>query len=151
MDIIRRDTDYALRMAAYLARAYETAKPVSARTLAQENHVSYAIACKLLQKLSAAALVTSIMGPRGGFVLTREPKAITFKQVLEAIQGPITVNRCLLGDFKCPLKGTCPVHPKVGHMQRTLNDFLAGVTLAEFAKTKGMQNDDTTQKAKRYS
>ena len=149
MDMIRRDTDYALRMASHLAKAYPTGKPLSARVLARDNAVSYAIACKLLQKLSAADVVVSTMGPQGGFVLSRRPEAITFGQVIEAIQGPVNVIRCLAGDFRCPLKGGCPVHQKLGDMQHVIDGFLADVTLAEFAKTKGMQNDESSKKTKR--
>ena len=104
MDLIRRDTDYALRLAAELAKAHESQKPLSARVLAKNNHVSYALACKLLQKLASAGLVDSTMGPRGGFVLAQKPEAVTFGQIIEAIQGPVSVIRCLMGDFKCPMK-----------------------------------------------
>lgn len=137
MDLIRRDTDYALRLAAELAKAYDSQKPLSARVLAKNNHVSYALACKLLQKLAAAGLVESTMGPRGGFVLAQQPQAITFGQIIEAIQGPVSVIRCLIGDFKCPMKAHCPVNPKLYQMQQQINSFLNDVTLAEFVKPKG--------------
>ena len=139
MDMIRRDTDYALRMAAHLAGAYGDDHRLSARVLARENHVSYAIACKLLQKLAAAGVVDSTMGPKGGFVLARRPDDITFGQVIAAVQGPVSVIRCMIGDFCCPLKNACPVHQKLGTMQQTIDTYLHAITLAEFVKTKGTQ------------
>ena len=143
MDVIRRDTDYALRLAARLAKQSASGgRPLSARMLAQANHVSYAHACKLLQRLAAAGLVSSMMGPKGGFVLARPPESITFRQVVEAVQGPISVIRCLMGDFECPMKDACPVGPKLGQMQEQINGFLNDVTLAEFVKTKGTGTDD---------
>jgi Rrf2 family protein len=138
MDLIRRDTDYALRLAAQLAKVCGTGRPMSARVLAKDNHVSYSLTCKLLQKLAAAGLVNSTMGPKGGFLLARRPESITFGQVIEAVQGPVSVIRCLMGDFKCPMKGSCPASPKLKEMQQQINGFLNDVTLAEFVKTKGV-------------
>ncbi len=141
MDVIRRNTDYALRLAAQLAAGHAAGKPLSARYLAGQTHVAYPVACKLLQKLAAAGLVDSVMGPKGGFRLAKQPEAITFGQVIEAVQGPISVIRCLMGDFECPLKGTCPVGPKLKTMQDQINGFLHDVTLAEFLKTKGVKTN----------
>ena len=139
MELIRRNTDYALRIAAHLANAFAAGKPLSARVLAKENDVSYVLACKLLQKLAGAGLVGSTMGPKGGFVLTRGPEAITFRQIIEAVQGPVNVNRCLVGDFKCPNEKKCPINPKLSEMQQQINGFLNAVKLAEFVKKKGGQ------------
>jgi len=134
MDLIRRNTDYALRIAAQLAGAFATGKPLSARALARDNDVSYVLACKLLQKMAASGLVESTMGPKGGFFLAKKPEAITFRQVIEAVQGPVSVIRCVVGGFKCPKKATCPVNPKLNEMQRQIDGFLGQVTLSEFIK-----------------
>ncbi len=132
MDVIRRDTDYALRLAAGLARRTADQQPISARILSQQTHVSYALTCKLLQKLAAAGIVSSTMGAKGGFVLAKKPESITFGQVISAIQGQVSVIRCLMGDFKCPLKCACPVNPKLKQMQQQIDGFLNDTTLAEF-------------------
>lgn len=133
MELIRRDTDYAFRLVAQLAGATELDRAISARILADENEVSYALACKILQKLVRAGIVESTMGPKGGFRLALPPAKVQFKQVIEAVQGPVRVNKCLLGDFKCPLKGKCPAHPKMAKLQAQINGFLRELTLQEFA------------------
>jgi len=139
MDLIRRDTDYAFRLLAQLAAAYSGDSALSARLLAKDNGVSYTLACKILQKLAAAGIVTSTMGPKGGFRLAKNPEKIAFKQVVEAVQGPVSVNRCLTGGFKCPLKNKCPAHPKLGELQAHINDYLKGLTLQEFVR--GSENE----------
>jgi Rrf2 family protein len=132
MDLIRRDTDYAFRFAAQLAAAYSGDRLLSARVLAKDNQVSYALTCKILQKLAGAGIIKSTMGPKGGFRLSRNPEETEFKQIVEAVQGPVSVNRCLTGGFKCPLKGKCPVHPKMGILQSQINSYLKELTLQEF-------------------
>jgi Rrf2 family iron-sulfur cluster assembly transcriptional regulator len=132
MDLIRRDTDYAFRFAAQLTAAYSEDRLLSARVLAKDNRVSYSLTCKILQKLAAASIVKSTMGPKGGFRLSKNPETTEFKQIVEAIQGPVSVNKCLVGDYRCPLKGTCPVHPKMAVLQSQINNYLKGLTLEEF-------------------
>ena len=132
MDLIRRDTDYAFRFAAQLAGSYGDGCPLSARVLAKGNGVSYTLTCKILQKLANAGIVKSTMGPKGGFQLSENPEAIEFKQIVEAVQGPVSVNKCLMGDFKCPLKCKCPAHPKLAVLQSQINGYLKELTLQEF-------------------
>ena len=132
MELIRRDTDYAFRFAAQLAGAYGEDHLLSARVLAKDNEVSYALTCKILQKLANAGIVKSTMGPKGGFRLLKKPEAIEFKQMVEAIQGPVSVNKCLVGDYQCPLKDKCPARPKLAVLQSQINGYLKGLTLQEF-------------------
>ena len=132
MDLIRRDTDYAFRLAARLAAGYADQKAVSAKLLAKETQVSYTLTCKILQKLAHAGIAESIMGPKGGWRLAKKPEKVQFSQLIEAIQGPVTVNRCLMGGFKCPLKSKCPAHPKMAELQKQIEGYLKELTLKEF-------------------
>ena len=136
MDLIRRNTDYALRLAAALAAQYDTGKVLSARMLSQNNNVPYSLACKLLQKYQQAGIVKSTMGPKGGFSLARRPSEITFLELIEVIQGPIRVNRCLLEPFACPMKERCPLHPKLADLQEEMQRHLRNTTLAELAQAQ---------------
>jgi Rrf2 family iron-sulfur cluster assembly transcriptional regulator len=131
VDLIRRNTDYALRLAAALAAHYNTGKVLSARVLSEQNNVPYPLTCKLLQKYQQAGIIKSMMGPKGGFGLTRRPLEITFLELIEIIQGPIRTNRCILGTFVCPRQAHCPLHPKLTDLQEEIARYLRNTTLAE--------------------
>ena len=130
MDVIRRNTDYAVRLVVHLAKHYGN-EPISTRSAAAEEHVPYQLACKLMQKLNNAKLVTSCMGPKGGFVLAAEPSKINLLEVVEAIQGAINMNRCLLSENTCPNRTTCTVRSKLASIQKNINSGLDGITLDE--------------------
>ncbi len=132
MELIRRDTDYAFRLVASLTEAYGGDKALSSRVLAKETQVSYALTCKILQKLAHADIVESMMGPKGGWKLAKSPGKIEFRHVIEAIQGPVTVNKCLMGDFKCPHKRKCSARPKMAKLQKQIVGYLKDLTLEEF-------------------
>ena len=141
MDIVRRNTDYALRAMIHLARNYENS-PVSSRIISEKENVPYQLMCKLMQKLNNAGLITSFMGPKGGFGLSREPSKINILEVIETIQTPIRLNRCLLAGDICPRHKQCPVRPKLIGLQEYIGNYLSDITLDELAS-------DTPKKAKK--
>jgi Rrf2 family protein len=130
MNILRKNTDYALRMMGNLAGNYGQGS-VSVRTLARREDVSYQFACKILQKLQGAGLVESAMGPAGGYRLCREPEKITMLDVIQTMQGNITVNRCTDKDDNCPRQANCPVNSVLSRLQRNVDEFFAKVTLKD--------------------
>ena len=135
MDLVRRNTDYAVRLMVHLAREYGQ-KPVSTRVAAKEEDVSYPLACKLMQKLHASKLIDSCMGPKGGFSLGRAPTEITLLEVVEAIQGPISINRCVLSSDACNRQPDCPVRAKLAGVQKSILSSFAGITFADFCSSK---------------
>lgn len=136
MNIVRQNTDYALRAVVNLAGHYET-DAVSTRILAEEEDIPYLFACKILQRLQNAKLVTSRMGPHGGFSLGKPPSKVNLLEVIEAVQGPVSLNKCLLTADACKRKPNCGVSKKLAQLQEYIESFLKGVTLDEFLKSSG--------------
>lgn len=130
MDVVRRNTDYALRALVALAKQYDQ-QPISARVLSNESSVSYQLMCKLLQKLASAGYVSSTMGPAGGYKLARKPDAICLAEVIEVIQGPVVIIGCVKEDTGCPCRGTCTISPNLAKIQKQLEDYLSSVTLGQ--------------------
>jgi Rrf2 family protein len=119
----------------HLAKRYGKG-PVSTRTAASEEDVSYQLACKLMQKLHRSKLVKSFMGPKGGFGLGRKPSEISLLDVVEAIQGTITINRCLLSLDVCSRRRICPVREKLAGLQKNISDGLAAITFDELSRSR---------------
>ncbi len=135
MDILRRNTDYGLRAMVNLASRYD-GKLVSARELSFEEDISYQLVCKILQRLHKAGLVKSSMGPKGGFQLSRGPSKINLLEVIRVLQGPVRLNRCLLGVNSCPKRTKCSVRSKLGELQRQIDGFLRDITLDKLPANK---------------
>lgn len=135
MDIIRRNTDYAIRAMVHLAQNHGD-EPVSATVIAEEQCFSYQLACKLMQRLTKAGLVASAMGARGGYTLTRSPSNIDLQEVIEVIQGPLSLSKCLMGRDACCKGNVCPIRNKLGELQVQMANFLSGTTLADLVKAE---------------
>ena len=136
MDVLRRNTDYGLRMMAMLAEHFENGQLISARQLASDGRFSYQLGCKLLQKLHEAKLVESGMGPKGGFSLGREPSKITLMEIIKVLQGGILLNRCLPGGEGCEFEPDCEINTKLSCLQLYIDGYLDGITLAEIVRAK---------------
>ena len=130
MDVIRRNTDYAIRLIVRLVESFGNG-PISAKALAESTDVSYELGCKLLQKLSSAKLVASSMGAGGGFELAKKPEKISLYQVIKAVQGNICLNRCA-GDAKsCPKRQGCKIRKKLVILQKYIEEYLKNIMLDE--------------------
>lgn len=143
MDVLRRNTDYALRIMVNLANRFN-GEFTSARQLAEDGNFSYQLGCKILQKLHKAGLVKSDMGPKGGFVLSREPSRITLMEVITALQGGIRLNRCLMGGKGCEFEPECEINTKLTCLQMYIDGYLGGITLQEII---GSQSKMTVRSA----
>ena len=97
---ITSESDYALRIITALARHSEV---VDAKTLADETSVTLRFALKILHKLVTDGLVDSYKGVKGGYLLRLSPEEITLLRVIELIDGPIAIVRCLDREEGCTL------------------------------------------------
>ena len=75
------------------------------RDIASTLQVSEAHLAKVLRALERARLVTATRGPAGGFELARPARDIDLKEVYEAVEGPLRVEKCLLGVPACDGNG----------------------------------------------
>ena len=142
MDVLRRNTDYALRIMVNLANSFN-GRLISARQLASEGHFSYELGCKILQSLGKAELVRSGMGPKGGFALNREPSKITLMEIINVLQDGVRLNRCLAGGQGCEFQPECELNSKLACLQLYIEGYLGGITLEEvlYSRNKARINN----------
>ncbi len=129
---LTREGDYAVRVMVDLA-ARTAERPVRRAAIQARQDVPAAYLGKIVQTLARAGLVRTRPGPRGGVWLAAPPEAITLRRVIEAVEGPIALNRCVTTPSQCPRDRVCPVHPVWLRLQALVVRELDGVTLAELA------------------
>ncbi|QGG48947.1 RrF2 family transcriptional regulator [Heliorestis convoluta] len=116
---ITQEADYALRVIAYLTEVGQ-GEIVEAKTIAEQQAIPLRFSLKLLRKLQKAGIVQSYRGIYGGYALHRPPSSVTFKEVIEAIEGPIYLNSCLDNINNCNLitaGSQCQVHQALAQIQ----------------------------------
>ena len=126
---ITLESDYALRIVSALSE-YEGV--VDANTLAEKTSVSLRFALKILHKLVQGNLVSSFKGSKGGYKLKLPAEQITLKRVIELIDGPIAIVRCLDSTENCSLncdKTACAYHHIFDKISLDLAAKLQNITI----------------------
>jgi len=126
---ITEAANLALHSLVYLANNQDD-WPISAARAAAPFSASEAHLNKVFQRLNKAGLVNSVRGPRGGFVLAREPEQITLLEIFEAIDGPLPREHCLLGNKSCNL-GSCIFGGLLPTIHSMVSEHFSGTTLAD--------------------
>lgn len=130
---LTRKGEYAIRGIIYLAQQ-PAGKMVLISEIAEATQVPQTFLAKILQSFAKLGIVNSYRGTGGGFTLGRPAARITLREVVEAVEGPIMPNRCLIGEGACQRDTNCLVHPVWRRVQGEVVQILDGVTIEDLAK-----------------
>lgn len=128
--------DYAVVTMSAAARHCGGAR-TSAAELASETGLPAPTVQKVVSKLSAAGLLRSVRGAKGGLQLARPAAAITLADIVEAVEGPIALTACVEG-ADCAVDHSCSVRPHWPVVNAALRGALAGIPLTQLARTREM-------------
>jgi len=130
---LTRQGDYAVRVMVDLAVHGDEA-PVPRARIQERQDVPSAYLAKIVQMLARAGLVRTQAGSRGGVSLALPADQVTLRQVIEAAEGPIHLNRCVVEPGACPRDRFCTVHPVWLRLQGIVTRELDAVTLASLTE-----------------
>lgn len=132
---ISKLTDYGTVLLAYLA-ANQSAI-YSAAEIAEATKISIPTASKLLKLLAKSGLVTSCRGINGGYQLSKDPSKITAANIIDALEGPISITECSGDSCACEYENTCNVSISWQQINILIRDVLDGVSLKDLLETNG--------------
>lgn len=107
---ITQQADYAIRTVLELA-LHADGECVVSNEIARRQGIPAPFLAKIVARLAAAGIVATQRGVSGGIRLARSASQITLLDAIEAIDGPITLNRCMRSPSDCSRSKTCVVHP----------------------------------------
>jgi Rrf2 family protein len=103
-------------------------------TLSSKLDVPQSYLSKVLQQLHKAGYLTSQMGSKGGYRLSKNVEKTTMKEVLHAIQGETLLQECLMEDYDCNRFKKCAVIQHVRGIQHIVNQMLDQLTIGQLAE-----------------
>ncbi len=127
---ITLESDYAARITDCLCKSE---KRLDAKTISEETGVTLRFSLKILRKLVAAGITKSYKGTQGGYEIAKSPKEISLKDIIEAIEGYIVINRCIKGEFPCT-KGTedCKIQTAFCEISSKVKETMSQYTFDKF-------------------
>jgi Rrf2 family protein len=108
---------------------------VSLPDLARSTGAPQSFLSKVLQSLTRAGLISSRRGQTGGFHISQRGAAASMREVIEAVDGAICLNLCLIPGRSCSRKARCPAHPVWIEAQQAMMQVLSLATIASLAAT----------------
>ncbi|MBU0663671.1 MAG: Rrf2 family transcriptional regulator [Proteobacteria bacterium] len=130
---LTRAGEYAIRCMVYLAFKGNGVL-VAKQEIAVQADIPSPFLAKIAQDLARAHLIEIRQGPKGGYVLIKDPARITLLEVVEVMIGKIQLNDCVSRPGSCAASGRCRVHKVWDDASALLRHYLAGVTFAELCK-----------------
>jgi Rrf2 family protein len=127
---LSKKTDYALLGLRYLA-TQGASGVASTRTIAERFDIPGELLAKILQQLARHGLVVAHKGVHGGYLLARPADAISIADVVQAIDGPMTLTACAPDDGRCEQYGTCTVRDPLWRVRDRIFAVLQDVTVAD--------------------
>lgn len=128
MNLIRRDTDYAVRALCFMAGAEK--RVISVEDLVKKLRIPKPFLRKILQILNKRGVLRSSKGKGGGFMLAVAANKIFLVDLIEIFQGPLKLNECIFKKRVCPNKTTCRLKKKIDAIERHVVSELKSVTIA---------------------
>lgn len=110
--------------------------PVSLKHISDTQDISKKYLSKLFNRLKNAGLVISIRGPKGGYLLSREPDKIPIGAIIRAVEGPIATVRCVMNSTheRCSRIKKCVCHLYWERLEEHITNFLDSSTLFDLCE-----------------
>ncbi len=135
---ITRQADYAMRAVAYLAKIGEDQRAATSQ-IADDQKIPPSFLAKIVSQLAVAGLLQTSRGARGGVSLARSPEEISVLEVVEAIDGPILINECVIDSGTCTFGDTCALRPVFCAAQADLVERLDTTSFSTVIETNGKE------------
>lgn len=130
---ISKLTDYGIVLLAHFAQEPPEAT-LNAREMAEATGLPAPVVSKMLKALSAAELLHSHRGAKGGYQLARSPAEVTVAEIVERLEGPIALMACSAGPGNCEQESVCQVRAPWLRINRAVHHALERVTLEDLAR-----------------
>jgi Rrf2 family protein len=134
--------EYAMRAMIYIC-SFPAQTNLQISDIALKNDIPDNFLRKIIPLLCKNGMLSSSRGVQGGIKLLKDAKEITPLMIIEAVEGEIALNKCMLGDEFCTNANWCSMHVLWSQTQKTVKEMLASKNLEELAR-------ENTERYKKY-
>lgn len=113
--------------------------PVSLADISERQGISLSYLEQLFARLRKYGLVTSVRGPGGGYLLSREAALISVSDVIAAVDESVDATRCQ-GKSDCQGGMRCLTHTLWSDLSHRIEDFLTNISLGELVNQQDVKN-----------
>ena len=127
MQLLTKNTDYAIRALIYLARNDD--RYVSSREISKEDRIPLPYLRRVLQQLRREKIITAREGAQGGVRLAKPPEVIGVTHLMEIFQGKIELVKCVFRRAFCHNRRTCVLRKRLKRIEENVIAELKDITI----------------------
>jgi Rrf2 family protein len=131
---LSKKVDYGLIL---LSRMRRQPAAASARELAGQFRLPAPMVANILKELAAAGILVSTRGAQGGYELARDASQISLADIVNALEGPISLVDCTSEEVTCRYTDHCPTQEPIQNVHRRFHEFMTAYKLDEIIGTRG--------------
>jgi Rrf2 family protein len=140
---LSRSIEYAVHGLLYIA-SNNGNENLLLSEIAEKQSVPESYMRKIFQTLARNGIVDAQRGVKGGYTLSRKAKAITLKEIVEAIDGHPKLYNCLSDQRDCELDRNCYLNRHLQKLENSIYDYLEQITLQNILDGLELDNFDVT-------
>lgn len=121
---------YGIKAMLELALVYDR-EMISVRSIAEKQNISELYLEQIFSMLRREELIKSLRGAKGGYSLARSPREITIKNIMDALEGPISISNCIEKDASCDNLDRCATRVLWVKIRDAIDNIFSSVTLQD--------------------
>lgn len=136
--MITKKAEYAVIILTELA-AHSPGTTITSKEIAARRSIPVNLVVQLLAALKEAGWTEGTRGPAGGIRLLTDPNKISLRAVIEAVDGPIGITRCLFNSKPCRDQKQCPLRSIWSRAQQEMLKVLEEATIKELVEAAALE------------
>lgn len=130
MNKLNRKLEYALMALKHMSQKIP-GELTSAKEVSESFSTPFDATARVMQAMAQKGLLRAEHGAFGGYQITKDLSKVTMLNLLEIIEGPTAMVKCLHKEIPCEIQGTCNIISPVQVLQSKLNEFYGNITLKD--------------------
>jgi len=135
--LLTTKSSYGIRALIDLAIMYDRQVPISIKNISREEGISRVYLEQILNRLKKQGFVKSVRGPKGGYMLAKDPSGVSVYEVVMALEGSVAPGKCISGKGKikvCERAGRCASKDVWNEVAKQIKKTLEGFSLRSLAR-----------------
>ena len=130
MKKVNRKIEYSLMALKHMSLK-SPGELTSAKEVSDSCHAPFDATAKVMQVLAQSGWLKSEQGALGGYQIMKDLSRVTLNDLLNIVQGPTPVAKCLHKDEPCEIESTCNIISPMSHLNQKLTAFYKSVTIKD--------------------
>ena len=143
MNKINRKLEYALMALKFMSQKIP-GELTTAKQVSEAFHTPFDATARVMQQMAAqkGGILRAEYGASGGYQITKDLAKISIHDLVEIIEGPTALVKCLHKEEPCEISGTCNIVSPITTLNQRLTEFYKGVSLKDLLVEKNFRSEE---------